>query len=302
MNCVIQKTSLAWVLILTGANLWGCPFAHSGKVRQSIACVVAIVQKKPLPHYKLIGPEQMHDSVGNAAASALPQKFTFLNWNLAKGKNEGIPKDLSKLTKQADLITVQETGFYPGEANEDLFPHQEDLEWHVASSSQNQEGRKTGVAIASRARALKVRPDASHAKEPFTLTSKMRMFNTYAIEGKNSHILVVSVHMINYNKNSIFRAELKSIVERISRHQGPVILAGDFNTWTPGRKKALLDETQKLGLESADSSRGWHADWTFLDGTFVRGLKVESDTIPRGIRSSDHKPHLYQFSVLKDVP
>ena len=84
----------------------------------------------------------------------------------------------------------------------------------------------------------------------------------------------------------------------MKHHQGPVVLAGDFNTWSDERMVVVNDLAQRLSLESLDYTNHNRTSvfGNALDHVFYRGLEpVEHDTWI--VTSSDHNPTRVSFRV-----
>jgi endonuclease/exonuclease/phosphatase (EEP) superfamily protein YafD len=89
---------------------------------------------------------------------------------------------------------------------------------------------------------------------------------------------------------------MTQMFEMIRSHQGPLVVAGDFNTWWPARRKFLIEALDKLGLEHIHQSDGL----LVLDHVFTRGLRTISHRDDEKIQSSDHKPMLLELEVLRN--
>ena len=109
----------------------------------------------------------------------------------------------------------------------------------MAASFTNRQGSATGVTTASKVSANSVDnpPDfvRSQPREPFSRTPKMALISQYPIAGSADQLMVVNVHSINFVVTSKFETQLQQIEEAISSHRGPLLLAGDFNTWISSR-------------------------------------------------------------------
>jgi endonuclease/exonuclease/phosphatase (EEP) superfamily protein YafD len=87
---------------------------------------------------------------------------------------------------------------------------------------------------------------------------------------------------------SAFTASLYEIAERISKFEGPVILAGDFNTWNVKRHLIMKSIFRDLGLEHLDLENDGRL--LKLDHVFVRGFSVLKAEVHSSVFSSDHFP------------
>lgn len=232
----------------------------------------------------IAAPGQTLGVMGRALAPSLPREFHVVVWNVAKGKNPQLGADLQQLVWSSNLALVQEAVVpktLVGQRN-----------WHSAQSFKTPDDFFTGVATGSSAEALAARAIASHAREPVLNTPKMTLATTYAIEGRPDPLLVVNTHAINFVGNSAFASQLEQIRHLILEHRrGPVLLAGDFNTWSPARERALQELATALELRHVKpASDPRHL---VLDHAFVGGdLTVEFVRVITTVGSSDHWPVL----------
>jgi endonuclease/exonuclease/phosphatase (EEP) superfamily protein YafD len=77
----------------------------------------------------------------------------------------------------------------------------------------------------------------------------------------------------------------------LARHDGPVILAGDFNTWSVARRRAVDAIALRLGLRavSLDPDERSRFLGEPVDQIYYRGLVPgAASAVP--VRSSDHNP------------
>ena len=85
----------------------------------------------------------------------------------------------------------------------------------------------------------------------------------------------------------------------LTRHDGPMILAGDFNTWTEEKTKSLNQMANRLGLTEvgfSDDDRT-RVFGNAIDWVFAPGLSVTSAQVHGSITGSDHKPIEVAFSL-----
>jgi endonuclease/exonuclease/phosphatase (EEP) superfamily protein YafD len=136
--------------------------------------------------------------------------------------------------------------------------------------------------------------------EPVILTPKAITFAKYPIAQRRDELLVISVHAINFETTGAFRRQMDQIEEEIRKHEGPILLAGDFNTWNGARTMYLSRLAQRHRLVDSDyingksrlSFNGW-----FLDHLFTRGAEVKKADVIANSVGSDHRPFLVEFSI-----
>ena len=114
----------------------------------------------------------------------------------------------------------------------------------------------------------------------------------------NTSLLVVNVHAVNFVTVSKFARQVEQIVKPVAAHDGPCIVAGDFNTWNEGRWQYLSESMHGAGLARVPAqSRRWRHFNRALDHVFYRSLHLmNARTLPH-VKSSDHVPLWAEFGV-----
>ena len=237
----------------------------------------------------------LQDASDSATMKSFDTKpFRLLIWNIHKEGDTGWQRDLSTLAGQSDLVLLQETVLQAplrdvlGAAG---------FSWVMASSFVY-DANDVGVLTATR-----VAPLASctqSAMEPWIRIPKSAVITWLPIARAQTDapgvarqtLAIVNIHAINFELSpDTYRAQLGALVDALQDHRGPIIFAGDFNTWSDARDSIVADIAIRLGLSEVtlgDDRRalfyGHH-----LDHIFVRGLRlVEASATP--VTSSDHNP------------
>jgi endonuclease/exonuclease/phosphatase (EEP) superfamily protein YafD len=99
---------------------------------------------------------------------------------------------------------------------------------------------------------------------------------------------MICTHVLNFVTTAAFTASLYEIAERISKFEGPVVLAGDFNTWNFKRYMIMKTIFRDLKLEHVDLENDGRI--LKLDHIFVRGFDVLQAHVHHTVVSSDHFP------------
>ena len=118
------------------------------------------------------------------------------------------------------------------------------------------------------------------------------MITWLRIAGSRQTLAIVNVHAINFELMPYgYRAQIEALADAVAGHEGPIILAGDFNTWSEARDRVLAETTGRLGLVEIVPSDDLRKRFfgKHLDHIFVRGLEVVS-TQAIVVTSSDHNP------------
>jgi endonuclease/exonuclease/phosphatase (EEP) superfamily protein YafD len=227
-----------------------------------------------------------------AARGLDPQNIRLLNWNIQKAGHPALPADLAMLMVDVDLGTFQEARLQaePVDALAN-YSHAIFAQGYTTAS------QTTGVLTVSKTAPLS-HCQLSHV-EPWLGTPKATSFSYFKIEQSPDSLLVVNLHAVNFTVGaSDFQQQIGDAAQRIRAHVGPVVFAGDFNTWNAQRKDSLLELSAELGLEAvvfADDQRVRTLGYA-LDHILVRDLDViDSQTYQMG--SSDHNPLSVVLSV-----
>lgn len=216
-----------------------------------------------------------------------PSQFDIFVWNVFKGQKAAIfEQDFRALGEGKDFILLQEAVLdqrMPQIWKKDF----KSYEWHLAQSFHyKKDSVSTGVAIGSKLRPAAVDFIRSKTREFFWLTPKLTLFSEYDFAGQK--VLMVCTHMLNFVTQGAFTNYLYEIAERIADFRGPIILAGDFNTWNFKRYMVMKSIFRDIGLEHVDLDNDGRL--LKLDHVFVRGFEVLKAEVHHTVVSSDHFP------------
>jgi endonuclease/exonuclease/phosphatase (EEP) superfamily protein YafD len=123
----------------------------------------------------------------------------------------------------------------------------------------------------------------------------------YPLAGVEARLLVVNAHLVNFSgSGGEYRRQVRALEVLLGSHEGPLIVAGDFNTWSDGRLGAVAAMAGRLGLEEVVFTEGSPVVFfgRHVDHVYYRGLQVRRARVAP-VASSDHRPLLVEFS-LKD--
>lgn len=249
--------------------------------------------------FKVLPESQSLFNFGFAPQTELPRTIKALIWNIKKGLLIGWQAEFLLYGHDKNLFLLQEA--YETEKFETTL-NMFSAQWEMGASFLYRKygDAATGTMIGSVARPSEVFVKHSYDREPVIATPKALTFAKYNIEGMDDDLLVISVHAINFETTGAFKRQMDQIEEAVSSHVGPVLLAGDFNTWNASRTAYLGTMVKRLGLAESDyingdsrmTFRGW-----FLDHIYTRGVKVKSAEVMGESQGSDHKPFLVEMTV-----
>jgi len=226
-----------------------------------------------------------------------PENISFLNWNIYKGNGDRWQQDLSGFAENHDVMTIQEAVL--DKALTGLLD-EHDMNWEM-SPAFRLKGAAAGVMTAATS-------DAVHScgfkvSEPLIRVPKAALISYYAIIGSNENLLVANIHAINFTPGvTAYRQQLQQLYEAIVHHNGPMIVAGDFNSWSQQRMEQMHLLTKKLALSEIEYSvnNKTHIFGNAIDHVFYRKLELVSNHVWQ-VSSSDHNPISVKFRFHSSV-
>lgn len=208
-----------------------------------------------------------------------------LSWNIAKGSKRYWERDLSQAALGKDFVILQEV--IPDDGIEQYLG---DLRLSAFSQGFTTRSRRTGVATYSRH--SPVSECRLSVAEPWLKSPKATSISEYSIDGRRETLLVINAHVVNISFGLVrFREQMTQISDVLSVHKGPVILAGDFNTWRKKRLDVVNEIAGSFAMTQVDIDKDHRKTFNgyALDHVLVRGLSIiESET--QNLESSDHNP------------
>ena len=225
-----------------------------------------------------------------------PKLIRLFNWNTHKYADSRAHDDLLTYAGEADLILLQESiSDYT-----DMPSLDPQLHWEFAPGYV-QAGLKTGVMTASA-----VAPIASckltHI-EPWLRSPKATNITRYALSGTDETLLVVNVHLINFTFGvSDMGAQLDQALAFVALHNGPVIVSGDFNTWSNKRAEVVSQALNRLNLQAVEYTNDQRTRilGQAVDHLYVRDINAIDATTHR-VDSSDHNPMSLVFGIPQGI-
>jgi len=235
-------------------------------------------------------------TLGRSAAQAggeLDGELEVLSWNIQKASGAGWADDLASLGAGVDLAFFQEA------AVEAHIPRvlRPNLHSNFAQGYTTA-GQATGVLT------LSTGTPSAHCEltawEPWLGTPKATGITEYPLRDRDERLLAINLHAINFEFSpENFHAQFDALGSVLDGHVGPVILAGDLNTWSSERQ-SLVDAfmlEHGLGSVAFEPDLRTRAFGRALDHIYVRGLRADAArVIP--VTSSDHNALRVRLGIL----
>ncbi len=220
-----------------------------------------------------------------------PDNIAFLNWNIYKGNDEGWQHDLSVLSENHDVMTIQEATL-----SEDMTSllKAHDFNWTM-NTAFYLNGTAAGVMNVASAGAIY--SCGFKVNEPLIWIPKSALVSYYPIAGSDEKLLVANIHGINFTLGvSDYREQLGKLYDAVKHHDGPMIVAGDFNSWSDDRMAVVKQMVKKLKLSALEYAvnNKTHLFGNAIDHVFYRQLEPLHHHVTQVI-SSDHNPISVNF-------
>jgi len=228
----------------------------------------------------------MPATLADTHAALDPKAIRVVTWNLHKQDDAGWERDLTAFVAGSDLVLLQEATLSAPLRN---ILDDAGLRWVMASSFIYGD---VDIGVLTATRATPVASCTERAMEPLLRIPKSAVISWFALAGTTTRLAVVNIHAINFSLLlGAYHAQFAAIAQALASHSGPIVFAGDFNTWTDARVESVRETADALGLREIPFEKDQRTIFLGhqLDHMMVRGLDVvEAAAIP--VKSSDHNP------------
>ncbi len=224
-----------------------------------------------------------------------PESISVLDWNIYKGQRQKWKADFLRLSQEKDLVFLQEA---PLNAQLQKLLHGNNLYWNM-NSAFKYKGVETGVLVAS-----KVPPLEScglRSAEPVIGLPKTILISSYVIAGSTEKLLAANIHGINFSLGiGAYQEQLDALRDILLKHDGPIILAGDFNNWSEKRTAIMSGFAESLALQTLvfDNEDRTTFFGDPVDHILYRGLEPVTSAVHL-VTSSDHNPISVTFRLTR---
>jgi endonuclease/exonuclease/phosphatase (EEP) superfamily protein YafD len=216
-----------------------------------------------------------------------------MTWNVFKGQSSGWPRDYARLTRDQDIVLLQEAHLTPSFSR---LLARSGHRWYMTRAF-DYNGAESGVLTAGRVPASAA--CLTRLAEPLIRVPKSGLLTRFPIDGSEQELWIANLHGINFAASAEpLRGQLEAWAVVLADHAGPMVLAGDLNDWSEGRSEALTAVTERLGLTPVRLARDARSRYFGrpVDHVFYRGLEVvHADSI--AVTSSDHNPVRVRFRL-----
>ena len=214
-----------------------------------------------------------------------PSAIRLLTWNIHKEDDPGWEADLARFAADNDVLLLQEVTLK--EPLREVL-RAASMRWVMASSFLYKD---TDIGVVTASRAVPVANCTLRVTEPLIRLPKSSVVSWLPIKGSTRTLAVANLHSINFAVTlGPYVDQFDGVAEALAGHDGPMVLAGDLNTWSEDRLVALREVAKRLGLTEIPFESGRSKFFgQELDHILVRGLTVVSAQAV-AVTSSDHNP------------
>lgn len=229
---------------------------------------------------------------GKPQKKHLPLHLKFVIWNLWKGSGGAkFQQEFLALVTASDLALTQEA----------LLTHDmitcsaiSGFQAVHGATYRRVDGCRDGVMTLCSAELAKA-PERviSGTAEPFLKTTKASLL-TYYHFGTAAHetLAVANLHSTLMRRPRTAGLEIRRVIERLEEHDGPVIFAGDFNTFSKAYLREIIKALKILDIEHVEILLDPRTRIGKLDQVFVRGIQINKIFVDVNFKQSDHFPIL----------
>lgn len=276
-------------------RLLALPLLITGVVFAGYQAVFSLPQQAQISSYNS-GEEQLSLQCYNSEQAAVldeDNRINLLVWNIYKQNRDTWRSRLDQYAQGKQLVLLQEASMTP-----------QLKEW-ISKGQWFGSQVDAFKAFDTTAGVLNLSPDSPSKAcaytelEPWLRLPKSALYALYPLSN-GQQLAVVNIHAVNFTYGTEeYHRQLKVLVDELNQHQGPVIVGGDFNSWSEQRLKVMSKALSAVGLKEVNytsDNRTQFITGLPLDHVFYRGLTLEKAEAPIS-DASDHNPILVTFHL-----
>ncbi|WP_038183499.1 endonuclease/exonuclease/phosphatase family protein [Vibrio rhizosphaerae] len=240
--------------------------------------------------------EQCYQNGHSPTAIDAQGVLNVLVWNIYKENRADWEPALTEYSQHKQLLLLQESSFSPPFSQWLVQQNLSALQVHAFSVF------NTSAGVMNIAGSLPVSACAYTADEPLIRLPKSALVAYYPLSQSETQTLaVVNVHAINFSLGiEAFQKQLQQLTSTLTSHQGPILFAGDFNSWSDARIQLVHQMMASLSMQEVHFTHDQRKQFLShpLDHVFYRGLRLNQASVVQ-TTASDHNPIQVSFSLLK---
>ncbi len=245
-------------------------------------------------NHQTISPPHLHCFQSSSqVALDVDGQIDVLVWNIYKQNRQQWQSALNRLAAGKQLVLLQEASM-----TDEMKQWIIDSQWY-GNQANAFKAFDIPAGVLNLSKDTPLVACAYMTTEPWLRLPKSAIYARYPLSNGET-LAVVNVHAVNFTLGvKAYRQQLAELEGELRQHSGPIIIAGDFNSWSEKRLSALLQALAPLGLTEATFSPDQRKRFVTgypLDHVFYRGLTLENAKAPIN-DASDHNPLLLRFQI-----
>ena len=213
------------------------------------------------------------------------REYSFTTYNIWKTHLPFVRQNIGTLCAKNDFVALQEW------VSNVHVRHDEHIATCVTFTIPFR-NLQTGTATISSHEPISVLELTTRERELGIMTRKSMLLTAHSLpDGNVLHI--ANIHSLNFVTNATWKKQIDYFVRHLPP-TGPLIFAGDFNTWNPWRFDYLEKKLHELHLHYANYD---HNIIMRLDHIFARDIEILETVADTNMHTSDHYPVTMKFKV-----
>lgn len=234
---------------------------------------------------------------GKSEAVELPKIIELAVWNIWKGSG-GKPfmEEYFRIIKGRHILLLQEV-LLTLKALGNFVPT--GYSASHGATYRRRDGLRDGVMTVAMAPPIEpVQRILCESPEPFLKTTKATLVTYFNVTDFEKRLCVVNTHAKLVRRPATAVREIDRVLHRISQHDGPILYAGDFNTFSKTYIREVDKVMSTLGLQRVTLEADTRTATTALDQIYVRGIRIINAKVETGYLHSDHFPITATLEIL----
>lgn len=222
--------------------------------------------------------------------------INLLVWNIYKQNRDNWSQELTKHSDDKQLVLLQEASMTP-----ELKEWMKQQLW-FGNQVDAFKAFERSAGVLNLSKSLPKLACAYTELEPWLRLPKSAIYATYPLSD-GQVLSVVNIHAVNFTYGTDeYQRQLGTLVDELSKHKGPIIVAGDFNSWSADRMAVMRSALDTLGVKEVSYRPDHRTQFITglpLDHVFYRGLTLIKAEAPES-DASDHNPLEVIFRLADD--
>ncbi|MGP8307362.1 endonuclease/exonuclease/phosphatase family protein [Vibrio sp. YIC-376] len=220
-------------------------------------------------------------------------ELNVLVWNIYKQGKDNWQSALDALSADKQLLLLQEASM-----TESFKQWLVDGHW-MSNQVSAFKALGSGAGVINVAQKLPEKACAYTSTEPWLRLPKSALYSQYRLSNGET-LAVVNIHAINFTVGTDeYSSQISALEILVKQHTGPILFAGDFNSWNEYRLDAMKQALQQADLQEVTFEPDHRTQFITgqrLDHVFYRGLVLKNAKAPQS-DASDHNPLMVSFTL-----